>query len=185
MTSEPLDELYFRWLYGRVAVSEIEDRDLTYWKVLKVLFTKEFVWIPHIVNDENRVKDGKALRLQFLESEGIEEVDPDWMAEGCSVLELMVGLSRRFEFEADKGKAHYWFWVLLENLGLGGYSDDRRFTKRLLARIDDILDDLIDRKYEPSGLGGFFPLQEPLHDQRDRELYVQMSDYILEKELAG
>jgi hypothetical protein len=183
--SEPLDELYFRWLYEQVAVSGFDDRDLTYWKVLRVLFTKEFIWVPDVVNDENRIADGIALRREFLEAEGITDVDPDWMAVGCSVLELMVGLSRRLEFEADKGKAHYWFWVLLENLGLAGYSDHRRFTKRLLARIDDILDGLIYRNYEESGLGGLFPLQYPRHDQRDRELWYQMCDYIMEKELAG
>lgn len=186
--SEPLDELYFKWLYEQVAVPEYHDRDLTYWKVLKVLFTKEFVWVPDFVGDDNRIHDGIALRSEFLAEMGIPANDDgieDWMDEGCSMLELMVGLARRLEFQADKGKAHYWFWVLMDNLGLIGYSDDRRFTKRLLARIDDILDGVIYRNYEPSGLGGFFPLLEPRHDQRDRELWYQMSDYILEKELAG
>jgi hypothetical protein len=183
--SEPLDELYFKWLYEQVAVSGFNDRDLTYWKVLKVLFTKEFIWVPDIVNDENRIADGKALRSKFLMAESIYDVDPDWMAVGCSVLELMVGLSRRLEFEADKGKAHYWFWVLLENIGLSGYSDERRFTRRLLDRIDDILDGIIYRNYEQSGLGGFFPLQNSRYDQRYRELWYQMCDYIMEKELAG
>jgi hypothetical protein len=183
--SEPLDELYFKWLYEQVAVPEYEDRDLTYWKVLRILFTKEFVWVPDFVTDENRIHDGIALRHEFVAAIGIEDVDPDWMDVGCSMLELMVGLARRLEFQADKGGTHYWFWVLMENIGLTGYSDDRRFTKRLLSRIDDILDGIIYRNYEPSGLGGFFPLINPLHDQRDRELWYQMNDYLLERELAG
>lgn len=183
--SAPLDELYLQWLYKQVAVPEYDDRDLTYWKVLKVLFTKEFVWVPDFVSDENRIHDGIALRPEFLAAQGIPDVDPNWMDEGCSVLELMVGLARRLEFQADKGKAHYWFWVLMDNLGLIGYSDDRRFTRRLLDRIDDILNSVIYRNYESSGLGGFFPLMEPRHDQRDRELWYQMSDYLLERELAG
>lgn len=183
--SEPLDELYFKWLYEQVAVSDFDDRDLTYWKVLRVLFTKEFVWVPNFVSDENRAHDGIALRDEFLEVNAVRDVDPDWMEVGCSVLELMVGLARRLEFQATKGRAHYWFWVLMENIGLIGYSDDRRFTKRLLDRIDDMLDGLIYRNYEDSGLGGFFPLLDPRHDQRDRELWYQMCDYIMEKELAG
>lgn len=178
----PLDELYLQWLYEQVAVSKFDDRDLTYWKLLKILFTKQFVW--YIANDENRIQDGVALRTQFLDERDIS-ADPDWMDIGCSMLELMVGLSRRLEFEASKGKAHYWFWVLVDNIGLSGYSDDRRFTKRQLDRIDDILTGLIHRNYEPSGLGGFFPLRSTCHDQRDRELWYQMSDYILEQELAG
>jgi hypothetical protein len=183
--SEPLDELYFRWLYEQVAVSKIRERDLTYWKVLKILFTTEFVWVNEVINDENRIHDGLALRSKFIEAEGIDDVDPDWLTQGCSVLELMVGLSRRMEFEADEGKAYYWFWVLMENIGLDGYSDDKRFTKRAITRVENILEDLIHRNYESSGLGGFFPLQDSHHDQRDRELWYQMNDYILERELAG
>lgn len=183
--SAPLDELYFQWLYEQVAVSEFDDRDLTYWKVLKILFKKEFVWVPDFVTDRNRSKDGVALRRQFLASQGIPDDDPIWMNEGCSMLEMMVGLSRRLEFQADKGKAYYWFWVLMENIGLSGYSDERRFTKRLTDRIDDMLDVVLYRNYEPSGLGGLFPLQYPQHDQRDRELWYQMCDYIQETESAG
>jgi hypothetical protein len=183
--SAPLDELYFYWLYEQVADPEFLDEELTYWKVLKLLFQKEFVWVKDVVNDENRISDGIALRIKFLEDTGITDPDPDWMDEACSVLELMVGLSRRIAYEANKGKAYYWFWVLMENLGLSTYNDRRRFTRRQLERIDSQLDDLIFRNYEPSGLGGFFPLQETSHDQRDRELWYQMCDYLLEKELAG
>jgi hypothetical protein len=185
MSSEPLDELYFKWLYEQVAVPDYSDRDLTYWKVLKVLFTKEFVWVPDFVSDENRIQDGIALRHEFLEASDIQDVDPDWMDVGCSMMELMVGLARRLEFQASKGRTHYWFWVLMDNIGLIGYSDERRFTRRLLDRIDDILDDVIYRNYEASGIGGFFPLDKPRYDQRNRELWYQMCDYVLERELAG
>lgn len=183
--SEPLDESYFQWLYEQVADPKFKDQNLTYWKVLKILFNKEFVWI--VANDENRIHDGKALRFDFLRERDIDpqDVDPDWLDLGCSVLELMVGLSRRLEFEADKGKAHYWFWVLMDNLGLSGYNDRRRMTQRVLARMDDILNDLIHRNYDTSGIGGFFPLRNPRKDQRKQELWYQMSAYILEKELAG
>lgn len=178
--SEPLDELYLKWLYEQVAVPDFEDKNLTYWKLFQVLFKKEFVWI--VPNDENRIENGKALRIEFLDDYGISDVDPHWMELGCSVLELMVGLSRHLEFEANKGKAYYWFWILLENLGLSNYNDNRRLPRR---QVDDVLTDLIFRTYEPSGRGGLFPLEDPRHDQRKRELWYQMSDYILERELAG
>lgn len=180
---DPLDRSYFEWLYEQVAVSEFEERDLTYWKLLRILFTTEFFW--SVDYDGNRSDDGVALRYRFLEDRGISEVDPDWMKTGCSVLEMMVALARRMEFETDSGGAHYWFWVFVENIGLSGFSDERRFTRRQQERIRDILDAVIERNYEPSGLGGFFPLQYPRHDQRDRELLYQMSDYIMEQGLAG
>lgn len=180
MNSEPLDELYFKWLYEKVADPEFHDSDLTYWKVLRILFTKEFVWL--VPNDVNRIQDGKALRLEFLEAQGIPEVDTDWMEIGCSVLELMVGLSQRLAYVAD-GKPHYWFWVLMENLGISGFNDRHKRLPR--RRIDDILNDLIYRNYGPDGVGGLFPLQNPYEDQREVELWYQLSNYVQEKELAG
>lgn len=183
MHSEPLDELYFKWLYSQVADPEIQEPRLTYWGVLNVLFRKEFVWVDSVVNDENRIKDGRALRIEFVESQGwsVSDVDSEWIGWGCSMLELMVGLARRLEFLAG-GTPHYWFWVMMENIGLSGYNDRRRLPKR---HIDDVLNIVIFRNYTASGLGGFFPLQHPGEDQRDIELWEQMNRYVLEQSLAG
>jgi hypothetical protein len=173
--NQPLDERYFVWLYGQVADPDIENPSLTYWKILKVLFTREFTWI--IPNDDNRSEDGKALRFEFMQDLLLDEVDEDWMDLGCSMLELMVGLSRRLAFEAD-GEPHYWFWRLMENLGLQRYSDNRRLLRR---RIDAVLDTVIQRTYKPNGEGGFFPLRETEQDQRQVELWYQLSAYVLEQ----
>lgn len=182
--SAPLDELYLQWLYKQVADPGFEDRTLTFWKIFKVLFEKEFVWI--VPNDENRIGDGKALRIAFCEEMGFSEVDGCWIELGCSMLELMVGLAKRLEEEALEGKAHYWFWAhLMENIGLSRMNDKRRFTKKTLEMIDDILETIIYRTYNSSGLGGFFPLIEPQHDQREREIWYQLNDYILEQSPAG
>lgn len=181
--SAPPDESYFQWLYEQVADPEFQDKTLTYWKVLRILYTKEFVRL--IPNDENRIDEGKALRLRFLESQGISEVDQDWMDMGCSVLELMVSISLELEFQAEKGKAYYWFWELMRNIGLAGFNDKSFRTKRQKDRINDILDDLVYRNYEPNGTGGFFPLRYPDKDQRRVELWYQMGDYVTEHHLAG
>jgi hypothetical protein len=173
--NQPLDERYFVWLYAQVADPDIENPSLTYWKILKVLFTREFTWI--IPNDDNRSEDGKALRFEFMQDLLLDEVDEDWMDLGCSMLELMVGLSRRLAFEAD-GEPHYWFWRLMENLGLQRYSDNRRLLRR---RIDAVLDTVIQRTYKPNGEGGFFPLRETDQDQRQVELWYQLSAYVLEQ----
>lgn len=184
--SAPLDELYFQWLYGMVAAPGFHDKDLTYWKLLRVLYQKEFFWDEvHVPNDENRASDGIALRGEFLMRNDISFADPDWLDMNCSMLEMVIALARRIEFEAFAGSAYFWFWTMLDNLGLTGYSDERRFTKRLLYRIDCILEDVINRNYEPTGLGGLFPLRDPRHDQRERELWYQMNDFVLELEMAG
>ena len=185
MTGEPLDELYFKWLYAKVADPTFDDPRLTYWNILRVLFKKEFGWV--VENDGNRVGDGKQLRIDFLREMEIprHHVEPNWIKIGCSVLEVMVGLADRLAFEADGGP-HYWFWEhLMTNIGLAGYNDKIRFTKSRLERLDEMLDLLMQRQYEPSGLGGFFPLQEPAEDQRKVELWYQLSEYVMERELAG
>lgn len=173
--TQPLDETYLIWLYSQVADPDLKEPSLTFWKLFRELFTKEFVWT--IPNDDNRLEDGKALRQEFILDECLEAVDRDWVELGCSFLELMVGLSRRLAFEAG-GEPYYWFWVLAENLNLHVYSDDRRLIK---THINKALEQVIFRTYEKNGRGGFFPLRHPGRDQRKVELWDQMGAYVLEQ----
>lgn len=179
--SEPLDELYFKWLYEQVADP---GQDLTFWNVLRVLYTTPFVWV--VPNDENRIGDGKELREFFIESQHIRlrREDRNWIQLGCSMLELMVGLANRMEFLADKGKAHYWFWVLMENIGLSHF-DDSKWKRRTEDHVREVLEMVIQRYYEADGRGGFFPLERPEEDQRDVEIWDQLGEYVLERNLAG
>jgi len=177
--AQPLDEAYFIWLYGQVADPNTEDPSLTYWGILRLLFTKEFLWfVPH---DDNRREDGKALRPEFIEQTGsyqaYEAAEREWMTIGCSMLELMIAMGRKIAFDAE-GTEHYWFWHLMENLDLKKYNDDRPIP---VKKVDDILDRVIHRKYKANGEGGFFPLKETNNDQRDVELWYQMSEYVLER----
>lgn len=174
MVAQPLDESYFEWLYNQVADPDIENPTLTYWKILRKLYSREFVWtVPH---DENRAEDGKQLRKEFIDDLALKRVDKNWMNLGCSVFELMVGLSRRLEFEAD-GEPHYWFWTLMDNIGISRYSDDQRIPNE---KIERILDTIIYRKYKRNGLGGFFPLKHAAKDQRKVELWYQLNAYVRE-----
>jgi hypothetical protein len=177
VNTQPLDELYFQWLYSQVADPEVTDPSLTYWKLLKIFFTREAIW--RVPNDDNRLEDGKALRLDFVSENKLGTVNREWTDLACSVLELMVGLARKLSFEdLAGGKPHYWFWKMVENLGLIGYSDDRPLS---LKKIDNTLDRVLYREYKPSGRGGFFPLKHTQKDQRKVELWYQMSEYLLEQ----
>lgn len=175
MNTQPLDELYFVWLYSQVADPSVTNSSLTYWNLLKELFTTEFVWL--IPNDDNRAEDGKALRAEFVLEKDLVDVAFEWVELGCSVLELMVGLSRRLSFEAE-GESHFWFWQLLENLGIDRICDTARLPK---DDIDQILYQVIFRDYEANGQGGFFPLKRTNEDQRRVELWYQLSAYVLEQ----
>lgn len=176
--SEPLDEQYFTWLYSQVGDPRQPNPSRTYWKVLRQLYTKEFIWT--VPNDDNRIEDGKELRYEFVDQSSLKDVDPGWVNLGCSMLELLVGLSRRLSFEAG-GESLDWFWVLMTNLGLGGCTDARYNKALRTEEINEILDRVIWRTYEFDGRYGLFPLQHPCDDQRGVELWYQMCAYILER----
>jgi len=181
MNGKPLDELYLEWLYRRVADPE---QGLTFWNVMRVLYSTEFVWV--VPNDENRIADARDLREEFIDSSRIRlrKADRNWIELGCSMLELMVGLAERLKYQAEKGKAYYWFWVLMVNIGLSEL-DDSRFDRETEEHVRDVLEMVIQRYYEPDGHGGFFPLEHPQQDQREVELWYQLSEYVWERELAG
>lgn len=170
----PIDELYFTWLYGVVADPRIKRTYRTYWRLFKLLYTKEFVWI--VPNDDNRIEDGKELRYEFIDHQKLMDVDHGWMNLGCSMLELLIGLSRRLAFETDS-EPRVWFWRMLENLDLEKFNDGAHFTDEM---VQEKLDAVIWRTYKHNGEGGLFPLSQPCKDQRDVELWYQMSAYILE-----
>lgn len=172
--SKPLDELYFVWLYSQVANPRVRNSSRSYWTLLRQLYTKEYVWI--VPNDDNRVEDGRELRFEFLEDEGITDVDANWMELGCSVLEMLVGLSRRLSFETGR-EPRDWFWHLCENIDIHECHDRSGYSVEI---VDTILDRVIWRRYEPSGAGGLFPLQHCPIDQRKEELWYSMSHYLLE-----
>lgn len=170
----PLDELYFVWLYGQVGKVEIDHPARSYWDLLKILYTKEFVWF--VPNDDNRVEDGRDLRLEFAADEGIADVDQSWLQLGCSMLEMLVALSRRLSFLGE-GEARTWFWLMLENIKLDGYVDASSLD---VKQIDKILDKVIWRTYTARGVGGLFPLKRTTDDQRKVEIWYQLNAYLIE-----
>lgn len=176
MSTGTLDDEYFEWLYSLIGAVRNRNPARTYWRLARQLFTKEFVWL--IPNDDNRMEDGRELRLEFLEAQGYSDVNHEWMNLGCSMLEMMIALGRRASFESEKAPID-WFGIFLNNLELDQYND-ANYTPRDADHIEDVLDTVIYRNYSPDGQGGLFPLQYPDGDQRKVELWYQMSAYILE-----
>lgn len=142
---------------------------------MRQLYTKEFVWF--IPNDDNRVEDGRELRHEFLDEQEFDDVDPDWMGLGCSMLEMFIGLSRRLAFQTES-EPRVWFWHLMDTLDLRICNDKSNYAQK---RVDDILSVVIWRNYEPDGRGGLFPLRTPAQDQRRVEIWYQLAAYLLER----
>lgn len=167
-----IEHTYFQWLRDRIETPFANGK--THEGLLGQLHSKEFVWV--IPNDDNRLHDAAELRQEFSYE---YEVDTRQLLleVPISVLEVIVALSVRMEFQVDGGAAK-WAWTLIENMDLAGFVDP--VTPRMAELIDDKLDTFIWRNYSPSGEGGLFPLKNPHTDQRKVELWYQMHAWLAE-----
>jgi len=129
--------------------------------------------------DENRGEDGKELRGEYENTFDISGEDL-WIDAKASVLEVLLGLSRRLEFDTDIPTAN-WFWKLLENLEVRHYNDGH-YNEHVEEEVFHRLQVFMTRSYAPTGYGGLFPLRMPQQDQRRVELWYQMQAYMLESE---
>jgi len=157
---------YFDWLLER-----IEGTNSPYKPALNQMhFTKFEPLVPY---DENRCKDGLALRSEY-ERVTNTRLDRREMSRPCSVLEMSIALAERFAFNIVEGGNDVdipnAFWIMMSNLNL----------KKNTDLNPPIIAGLVHRKYNPNGRGGFFPLKRPKEDQRNVELWYQMQAYVLE-----
>src|SRR4051794_4407249 len=117
MMNEPIEELYFKWLIGKVMPPHSDN----YNGLLTVLHRTEFVWV--VPGDDNRAADGIELRLDFLrETHFYKEMS--WFETPCSVLEMLIALGYRIGSQI-LASAQDCFWLFVRNLGL---EECRRIT---------------------------------------------------------
>lgn len=173
MSPGTFDDQYLTWLYSQVAEVKTRRSSKTYWGLLRQLYSTEFVWF--VPNDGNRADDGQELRREWAAQQE-QTVDGEWLSLGCSFLEMLIGVSRRLEFEAE-GDAPAWFWHLIDNMGLLGFNDRSKFSPEV---VEDRTHAVIWRTYEKDGRGGLFPLREPSQDQRQVEIWYQLCEYLLQ-----
>ena len=170
-----LDDRYLEWLYGQIGAVSNRNPERSYWHLLRHLYSKPFRWF--VPNDDNRAADGVDLRYDFLEGE-VGPSEREWMDLDCSFLEMMFALAQRASYESS-GEPAAWFWKMVYNLGLIHYNDSV-YNDMVKLDVEDTLDNVIERTYHPDGQGGLFPLDNPTQDQREVELWYQMSAYLLE-----
>jgi hypothetical protein len=171
--TERLHEAYFHWLVEQVREEGTTHQEKTYWDVLSLMHSKEFVWIPNVGNDDNRIADGLDLRIEFFHENGVS--GDKGLFGPCSVLEVMIGISRRLAWFAGDGPEG-WAWQLLRNLELHKMYDP--LSRRKAEKADEIIEKLIWRNYRKDGVGGFFPLAWPSRDQTQVEIWYQMNEFI-------
>ena len=172
-----LDERYFEWVCGLVADPRHREPSKTFYLLMEILYKNPFIWF--VPNDHNRAEDGRKLRDEFFKASGLRP-DHDWFQLDCSMLEMLVGLAYRLEYKTKEGVV-FWFWHILKNLGVHRLHDER-MNDGYVRSVERVITQLNDRTYEPSGRGGIFPLKRPEEDQRELEIWYQMSEYLMENE---
>lgn len=168
---------YLNWL-----IDMVDDHE-GYRTMLSVLFGIDYYW--QIERDANRAADAFSLRRLYF---GSEAEGYGVMGDRARVLEVLVALARRIESDImGEGENDYgrWFWEMIANLGLlGGCEDDMFFKKQerinTILYIESVIREWLDRKFRPDGYGSPFPIPGSTYDQRDRELWYQMNDYLVE-----
>lgn len=177
-----INQSYFEWLCEMI---HADQEDKSWWILMRDLHNKKFIsLIPH---DENRAWDGLELREDFMGEiwyPKYTEIEGE-----CSILEMLIGLARRMDFETsdpydDSGanKMVYWFWEMIDNLGLMPFDDENYVDNHGQYFVPVILKKFVDRKYRRNGIGGLFPLAKSKKDQRQIEIWYQMSEYLIERE---
>jgi len=168
---------YFQWLCDVIYINQEEH---SYWFLAKALHKKEYFWT--VPNDDNRGMEGKKLRNLFASELGYHP--KDFLERPCTMLELIVGLAKRFEDSmldtSGEDRIARWFWELMENCGLDKYTDEAYIDLDGPIKVDEILNKILERTYKRDGRGGLFPLKESKKDQRKVEMWYQMCSYLLE-----
>ena len=129
--------------------------------------------------DENRSDEGKDLREIFSDECGFDYI-PDEINGPCSVLEMMISLSKRWNQEVsetnEEDNSIIYFWTMIKNLGLEGCTDDK-FDPEF---VREKLNILLDRDYLENGEGSLFPLKRSKENQKNIEIWYQLQNYIIE-----
>lgn len=167
--------VYFRWLLEYFDISRPR-----YKKLLKHLFKTEYYYINPM--DANRESDGIDIRLEFDNDTG-HSFSGDILSYPCSLIEMLIGMSIRIQNimddEFESTDVSYWFWDMIDNLGLLDYTDDY-FD---LDEYEQIVYDFMDKKYTEGTRGNIFIIMDPDFDTKNSELWMQMQKYLNEQEI--
>lgn len=180
MTNDP----YFDWLCILVGLNDRNPKR-NYRQMISLLHQMEFR--PLIEMDSNRGADGLQLRVEFMSEHG-----PWGSATNrgpCTFLEFLVALCKRMSFlthgEGNRGQTEYYFWRIIDNLGLSKVTDDRWDYVNGQFFVEDAVWRVNKRLIEADGSGGLFPLRHPSHNQKNVEIWYQMNAWLMENSSVG
>lgn len=173
--SKSCEEAYRDWLIADLC--EVVEGE--YGFLLRELFRREFYSL--VKYDSDRARDGVMLREHW--SDVNSNCDVEFGP--CRILELLVGVACRMEFQlfgskyADEYNYQKLFWVLIDNLGLLGFCDGFFVTCDVfIEKIVTVCDVFCDRKYTRDGFGNIFYIKNSQKDLRKLNIWDQMGLYM-------
>jgi hypothetical protein len=183
---DPIQDVYVKWLCREVLGGTLGRPLYPYMNVCA--YMHKITFKDDVPNDDNRSAEGVSLRDEFLSGMG-RHLAPTlpwrrFLTMECTLLEMLVGMARRCNFQVDTLTVQEWFFKFLENLSIAKY-EDTGFTPADRIRLSKRLNPFNNRTYSPSGAGSIFPLKRPHTDMRKLELWYQMSAYIVENRMIS
>lgn len=176
-----LNDNYFKWLLGILGFKE--PMSCRYISMLSYMYSTDFkLTNPIVGHDDNRINDGFELRATY--SNNFTDPDlPKVFNDPVSVLEVLVAFAMRIDDDIMyDGSLHAskWFFIMIDNLGMTNFTDDRLGLDWVIDDEEQILDIWMSRQYGPDGNGTIFPLKSTVFDQRKLEMWYQMQEWFNE-----
>ena len=170
---------YFNWLCVKIGL----DRNIpgrNYTELISSLHKE--IFRPKLDMDRNRSMDGLQLRTEFITEHG--PLGSATNRGPCSMLEFLIAISKRMSFlmydESRRFRTEFFFWRLIDNLGLSKVTDENWYQMNGEFFVEDAVYRINDRMYLADGSGGIFPLKHPEQDQRKVEIWYQMNAWLME-----
>jgi hypothetical protein len=177
-----LNDGYFKWLLGILGFKD-PINDCGYISMLSYLYSTDFkLTDPVVGHDDNRLDDGFELRAQYSNNFTDPEF-PTIFEEPVSVLEVLTAFAVRIDDDIMyDGALHAskWFFIMIDNLGMTNFTDDRLGLDWVIDDEEQIIDIWMSRQYGPSGRGTIFPINNTGVDQRNVEMWYQMQEWFKE-----
>lgn len=177
-----IEETYFQWLSNEAFSRKDERRQ--YEGCLRVLHDIPFYWTIWL--DENRAGDAMAFRQhEFLNyQQDLDTIDQVWLGNWAtaspSVLEVMLGMARRWHFYFE-GPVSFYFGHMFRNMALDRFPG-KVLTGRSQENIRVRVDDWLSRQFKQNGVGSPFPVTHAFNiiDMTKLDIWSQMNAYSAE-----
>lgn len=181
---------YKRFLLDTIHWDEGVIEGAKYVTMLNMLHSTTFTYYT-VYNDRPSLDENCALKGLDLRRKWYREhskLEPD-TSKPCSVLEMMVALAMAIDetvFDFDIGpRNHIWFWNMIKNLGLSGFTDDKYFENpdKFINDFYTIISNFMTKRYLKNGKGGLFYIRGYQGDIRDKDIWMQANEWLIKNNL--